>query len=108
MHYAVRFGKVQIFSSSFFRVSRSVLPESINKNGALTFVGKNYTILLSVERRSCLPAKKMGRPTDDPKPIRLDIRISETDARILDDYCRRTGKRRPETIRDGIKSLKDK
>ena len=55
-----------------------------------------------------MPAKKMGRPTDDPKPIRLDIRISETDARILDDYCRRTGKRRPEAIRDGIKSLKDK
>lgn len=74
----------------------------------MTFVGRKYTILLSVERRDGLPTKKMGRPTDDPKPIRLDIRISEGDARILDDYCRRTGKKRPEAIRDGIKSLKDK
>lgn len=52
--------------------------------------------------------KKMGRPTDDPKTIRLDIRISQNDANILDDYCKRTGKRRPEALRDGIKALKDK
>lgn len=96
----------------YFRLPFSVFPALSSQNQSikwrLTFVGKKHTILLSVERRSCLPAKKMGRPTDDPKPIRLDIRISETDARILDDYCRRTGKRRPEAIRDGIKSLKDK
>ena len=55
-----------------------------------------------------MPAKKMGRPTDEPRPIRLDIRISENDAKILEDYCKRTGKKRPEAIRDGIKSLKDK
>ena len=47
-----------------------------------------------------MPTKKMGRPTDDPKTIRLDIRISEKDAKILDDYCERTGKRRPEGIRE--------
>ena len=52
--------------------------------------------------------KKLGRPTDDPKTIRLDIRISENDARILDDYCKRTGKKRPEGIRDGIRLLKEK
>lgn len=63
---------------------------------------------MSVERGECVPAKKMGRPTDEPKPIRLDIRISENDANILDEYCKRTGKKRPEAIRDGIKSLKEK
>ena len=52
--------------------------------------------------------KKLGRPTDDPKTIRLDIRISENDARILDDYCKQTGKKRPEAIRDGIRRLKEK
>ena len=52
--------------------------------------------------------KKLGRPTDDPKTIRLDIRISENDAQILDDYCKRTGKRRPEAIRDGIRFLREK
>jgi len=55
-----------------------------------------------------VPTKKMGRPTDEPKPIRLDIRISENDLEILDNYCERKGKKRPEAIRDGIKSLKDK
>lgn len=55
-----------------------------------------------------MPAKKMGRPTDEPKPIRLDIRISENDLKILEDYCERTGKKRPEAIRDGIKLLKNK
>jgi len=74
----------------------------------LTFVVKNYKIVLSVERGTCLPNKKIGRPTDEPKPIRLDIRISENDAHILDEYCKRTGKKRPEAIRDGIKSLKEK
>jgi len=54
-----------------------------------------------------LGERKLGRPTDDPKTIRLDIRISEKDAKILDDYCKRTGKRRPEAIRDGIRLLKD-
>lgn len=55
-----------------------------------------------------MPAKKMGRPTDEPKTIRIDVRISEKDAEILDNYCKRTGKKRPEAVRDGIKSLKEK
>ena len=54
-----------------------------------------------------MPAKKIGRPTDEPKPIRLDVRISENDAAILDDYCKRKGKKRPQAIRDGIKLLKE-
>lgn len=63
---------------------------------------------MSVERGMILPAKKMGRPTDEPKPIRIDVRISEKDAVILSDYCKRTGKKRPEAVRDGIKLLKEK
>ncbi|MCG8538596.1 MAG: hypothetical protein MJA82_01490 [Clostridia bacterium] len=55
-----------------------------------------------------MPKKKMGRPTDEPKPYRLDVRVSKEDLEILDDYCKRKNVKRPQGIRDGIKSLKDK
>ncbi len=63
---------------------------------------------MSVERRDVVPKKKMGRPTDDPKPYRLDVRVSKEDLEILDDYCKRKNVRRPQGLRDGIKSLKNK
>lgn len=69
---------------------------------------KSDIILLSVERRGAVPKKKMGRPTDEPKPYRLDVRVSKKDLEILDDYCKRKDVKRPQGIRDGIKSLKDK
>ena len=50
-----------------------------------------------------MPEKKMGRPTDGPKPFRLDGRVSKTDLDILDGYCARHEKGRPEALRDGIK-----
>ena len=52
--------------------------------------------------------KKKGRPTDEPKPNRLDIRVTDGDLEILKDYCKKTGKSRPEAVREGIRSLKDK
>ncbi len=55
-----------------------------------------------------MPKKKMGRPTDEPKPYRLDVRVSKEDLEILDDYCKRKDVKRPQGIRDGIKFLKDK
>ena len=33
-----------------------------------------------------LEKKKMGRPTDNPRPNKLSIRISDEDKRILEDY----------------------
>lgn len=52
--------------------------------------------------------QKMGRPTTDPKPIKLTVRINEQSKKILDDYCAKTGKTMVEGVRDGINSLKDK
>ncbi|MCL2851947.1 MAG: ribbon-helix-helix protein, CopG family [Defluviitaleaceae bacterium] len=52
--------------------------------------------------------KKIGRPTDEPKPNRIDIRVTDEDLVILRDYCERTGKSRPEAIREGIRSLREK
>ncbi|MDR2933458.1 MAG: hypothetical protein LBV27_10180, partial [Oscillospiraceae bacterium] len=48
-----------------------------------------------------LAPKKMGRPTDDPKPHSLHLRLSDNDLKILNDYCKRTGKTRPDGVRDG-------
>lgn len=53
-----------------------------------------------------MPSKKMGRPvSDDPKEIRLDIRVTKNELKILDDYCERKGIKRPQGLRDGIKAL---
>ena len=50
--------------------------------------------------------KKMGRPTDNPRPYSLTIRISEADKRILEKYCARTGVNRTEASSRGIGMLK--
>lgn len=55
-----------------------------------------------------MPTKKMGRPTDDPKVHRVDVRLGEEDMKTLDEYCKRHSKKRPEAMRDGVKLLKDK
>jgi len=50
--------------------------------------------------------KKMGRPTDNPRPYSLTIRISEADKRILEGYCAKNGVNRTEAISRGIRKLK--
>ena len=55
-----------------------------------------------------MASKKMGRPTQDPKPNKLNIRINDEDLQTLNDYCKRKNKTKPEGVRDGIKSLKEK
>lgn len=52
--------------------------------------------------------KKIGRPTKDPKPFKLTVRINEECKMILDDYCKRHEKTLVEGVRDGIISLKNK
>lgn len=50
----------------------------------------------------------MGRPTDDPKPLKLTVRVSQEIMDILNDYCARRNKTTAEGIRDGICALKQK
>ena len=52
--------------------------------------------------------KKMGRPTDNPRPNKLSIRISDTDKKILEDYCERENVNKTEAISRGIKTLDKK
>ena len=50
--------------------------------------------------------RKRGRPVEEnPKKFRLDVRVTEKELEILDDYCRRKGVKRPQGLRDGIKAL---
>lgn len=54
-----------------------------------------------------MPQKKMGRPvSENPKDIRLDIRITKEELRVLDEYCERRNVKRPQGLRDGIEALK--
>lgn len=50
--------------------------------------------------------KKMGRPTDNPRPNKLSIRISDEDKAILEEYCLSKNVNKTEAVSRGIKSLK--
>ena len=48
---------------------------------------------------------RTGRPTDNPRPNKLSIRISNEDKEILEKYCEEEGVNRTEAISRGIKKL---
>ncbi len=53
--------------------------------------------------------QRRGRPVaENPKNKRVDVRLTEEELKILDDYCQRTGVSRPQGLRDGIKALHKK
>lgn len=52
------------------------------------------------------PAKK-GRPTDNPRPNKISIRINDESAKIIEDYCQQENVNKTEAIERGIKKLKD-
>lgn len=51
--------------------------------------------------------KKMGRPTDNPKKGRFEMRTSEKEEDMLEFCCSKTGKSRAEIIRIGLKKVYD-
>lgn len=56
-----------------------------------------------------MPEKQRGRPVaDNPKNLRVDVRLTAEELRILDEYCRQKGVSRPQGLRDGIKALNAK
>jgi len=54
-----------------------------------------------------LGEKKMGRPTDNPKPYRMTIKYDEECKQILETYCNQENVNKMEAGRRGIKKLKD-
>jgi hypothetical protein len=51
--------------------------------------------------------KKMGRPTDNPKPYRVYARLDIESKEILDAYVKQEKITAMEATRRGIKKLKD-
>lgn len=54
-----------------------------------------------------MSAAKKGRPTDNPRPNKISIRINDESAKILEDYCQQENVNKTEAIERGIKRLKD-
>lgn len=48
---------------------------------------------------------RTGRPTNNPRPNKISIRISDRDKEILEDYCERENVNKTEAISRGIKKL---
>ena len=46
-----------------------------------------------------------GRPTNNPKKGRFEIRTSEEEEKMLDYCCKVTGKKRTDIVRIGIKKV---
>ena len=51
---------------------------------------------------------RTGRPTDNPRPNKLSIRISDEDKRTLEAYCKENNVNKTEAVSRGIKKLKEK
>lgn len=48
---------------------------------------------------------RTGRPTDNPKPYKLTVRVDEESKKILDQYVEQERVSQMEAIRRGIKRL---
>ncbi len=56
-----------------------------------------------------MPQKRRGRPvSENPKTLRVDVRLTEDELRLLDEYCKLKGVSRPQGLRDGILVLSKK
>ncbi len=50
-------------------------------------------------------SSRTGRPTNNPRPHKISIRISDSDKMILEEYCEREKVNKTEAISRGIKLL---
>ena len=50
---------------------------------------------------------RTGRPTDNPKPYKITVRIDENSKNILTEYCNQEHVNQMEAERRGIKKLED-
>ena len=45
---------------------------------------------------------KMGRPTDDPKNERINVRVTKDDKKLLEECCKILGQTQHDVIMNGI------
>lgn len=50
---------------------------------------------------------RTGRPTDNPKPYKITVRIDENSKNILTEYCHQENVNQMEAVRRGIKKPED-
>ena len=56
-----------------------------------------------------MPNTKRGRPyAENPKNVRVDVRLTKEELQMLDEYCIKNEVSRPQGLRDGIKTLNKK
>ena len=51
---------------------------------------------------------RTGRPTNNPRPNKISIRISDEDKSILEKYCEENNVNKTEAISRGIKKVEEK
>lgn len=75
----------------------------------LLTLGHLYYIIWVTQTKevNLLGTKKIGRPTDNPKPYRMAVKYDEECKQILEAYCKQENVNRMEAARRGIKKLKD-
>lgn len=49
---------------------------------------------------------RTGRPTTNPKPYKITVRLDEEAQLILNDYCKQENIEKGEAVRRGLKKLK--
>ena len=52
-----------------------------------------------------MSAAKLGRPSDNPRPNKISIRISDKSKEILENYCEEHNVNKTEAIERGIGKL---
>lgn len=48
---------------------------------------------------------RTGRPTNNPKPYKITVRLDEESKKLLDTYCEQKKVEKGETVRRGLKKL---
>ena len=51
--------------------------------------------------------KKIGRPTDNPKPHQLTVKFDDECKEIIEQYSEQEAVSKMETVRQGVRKLKD-
>ncbi|MEL7658147.1 MAG: hypothetical protein AAGU75_19815 [Bacillota bacterium] len=51
--------------------------------------------------------KKMGRPTDNPKPHQVTVKFDDECKEIIDKYSKQENISKMEAVRRGVQKLKD-
>ena len=67
----------------------------------------SLTYFCRAKERGDMVSPRTGRPTDNPRPHKLSIRLNDESIRTLEEYCERENVNRTEAIERAIGKLKD-